>query len=115
MPPSGLPPFPQGPGYPRVPEEPAVSTVTLMSGPRFRGAAIVSGVFKVAAWLVLIGGVITAIAAYHNLQASGSSDPLGAAIGVLAGAILGASAFAFFGYVLDLLRASVLEARTSHR
>jgi hypothetical protein len=115
MPPSGLPPLSQGPGLPGLPEEPAVPTQTLISAPRFRGAAIVSTVFKVAAWLVLIGGVITAIATYQHLHSEGSSDPVGAAIGVLAGAVLGASAFAFFGYVLDLLRASVLEARTSHR
>jgi hypothetical protein len=109
--PSSFPPLPPGPATPPAAYQGLSPVQLLNSGPRYRGAAIVSTVFKVAAWLVLIGGLIGAVSTYNNLHSSGSSDPVGAAIGVAAGAILGASAFAFFGYVLDLLRASVLEAR----
>jgi hypothetical protein len=75
----------------------------------------VSSTFKVFAWLTLIGGAITSFSAYNHLTSIQAGDPLGAAIGIAAGAILGASAFAFFGYVLDLLTASVLEARRRQR
>jgi len=78
----------------------------------FRGARIVSVVFKVAAWLVLLGGAVSAVSTYQYLHSEQSSNPTAVAVSIFAGSVLGASAFAFFGYVLDLLRAAVLESRT---
>jgi hypothetical protein len=110
MPPSGFPPLPNV-GSPALPNGRSATTHTFDNAPTYRWAAVVATVFKVAAWLVLIGGVIGAISTYDHLHSIGASNPFDAAVGVAVGAILGASAFAFFGYVLDLLRASVLEAR----
>jgi len=117
IPPSGIDPS----GFPPLPQVPssvgngASSPIQFVKdAPSYRGAAMVSAVFKAVAWLVLLGGLIASKATYSHLHSTQQSGAIGAAIGVVGGAILGAAAFAFFGYVLDLLRASVLEARTHH-
>jgi hypothetical protein len=74
----------------------------------FRGAQLVSGVFKVAAWLTLIGGVISAIAAQRHEQAIYASNSALIVTYIVVGSVLTASVFAFFAYVLDLLRAAVV-------
>jgi hypothetical protein len=72
----------------------------------YRGAQTVSVVFKVASGLVLIVGTFSAIGtakALHNNGTTGGQVTV-VVIGVIGGTILAAAAFAFFAYVLDLLR-----------
>lgn len=73
--------------------------------PSYGWAAVVSGVFKVTAWLVLIGGIISAITtAVHLHQSSTSGDVVfSTVVGIAVGSIIAATAIAFFAYVLDLL------------
>gem|GEM_PF-6013646 len=71
----------------------------------YRGAKVVSVVFKIVAWLVIVGGMAGAVVTGRALHHSGSTTGHVAAvgIGIGAGSILTAAAFAFFAYVLDLL------------
>jgi hypothetical protein len=73
--------------------------------PSYGWAAVVSGVLKVTAWLILIGGIISAITtAVHLHQSSTSGDVVfSTVVGIAAGTIIAAAAIAFFAYVLDLL------------
>ena len=71
----------------------------------YRGAKVVSVVFKIVAWLVIVGGIAGAVVTSRDLHHSGATTGHVAAvgIGIGAGSILTAAAFAFFAYVLDLL------------
>jgi len=71
----------------------------------YRGAKVVSAVFKIVAWLVIVGGIIGAVVTSRALHHSGATTGhvAGVGIGIGAGSILTAAAFAFFAYVLDLL------------
>lgn len=70
----------------------------------YTGAAAVAGVFKLAAWLVLLVGVIAT--AITGVLSSGSTGHAIAVAAITLGcAVFGAASLAFFGYVLDLLRA----------
>jgi len=73
--------------------------------PRYGGARTVSTVFKATAWLVLIGGTISAIQAARTLHNSGatSNTVTDVVLGIVGGTILTAAAMGFFAYVLDLL------------
>ena len=74
---------------------------------RFVGAQITSVVLKVFAVLWLIAGAIVIVRTgrtYSNNGTSGNSLLIVIAIEVAA-TLLGATVFAFFAYVLDLLRA----------
>jgi hypothetical protein len=75
------------------------------SGRTYRGAKVVSAVFKVVAWLVMVGGIVGAVATSRALHHSGATTGHVAAVGfgIGVGGILVAAAFAFFAYVLDLL------------
>jgi Protein of unknown function (DUF2510) len=75
-----------------------------MSAPTHRsysGAHAVAGVFKLASFLVIIGGVVTAVQISHDQSYVGNKDGIEA--GIIAGTIFTAAAVAFFAYVLDLL------------
>jgi Protein of unknown function (DUF2510) len=62
---------------------------------------MVAGIFKVAAWLIIIAGIGTAIAVDRATNYIGNKgDAVG---GVIAGTIFAAAAVGFFAYVLDLL------------
>ena len=71
----------------------------------YRGTKVVSVVFKIVAWLVIVGGIIGAVVTSRALHHSGAttSHVVSVGIGIGAGSILTAAAFAFFAYVLDLL------------
>ncbi|HVC70335.1 MAG TPA: hypothetical protein VNC61_08805 [Acidimicrobiales bacterium] len=76
-----------------------------------RANFVVSGVLKVTASLILIGGPISVIGTAVHLH---QPHTLGAVVfgvvaGTVAGTILGAAAIAFFGYVLDLLMSYRME------
>jgi hypothetical protein len=87
-----------------------VRAASATSRQRFEGAQVVAAVFKVAACLALIVGVVSAIAIGEHLHQDHATGGvvLEAVVYVLIGSIIGASMFGFFAYVLDLLRASVL-------
>src|SRR5665213_1855058 len=70
-----------------------------------RGAQVVSGVFKAAACLALVGGLIGVVGVASNLHSTSGSGGVGVAviIYVIGVSILSASMFGFFAYVLDLL------------
>ena len=67
----------------------------------YGGAQAVAGVFKVASFLVLIGGAITAVQFSHDQSYTGNKGQI--EVGIIAGTIFTAAAVAFFAYVLDLL------------
>lgn len=72
----------------------------------FRGAQLASAVVKAFAVLWIVLGIIVMIKSHSTMQESGQSpgfqtDVILVELGVTA---LGASAIAFFAYVLDLLR-----------
>jgi hypothetical protein len=70
----------------------------------YGGAHAVSGIFKFAAVLVLIGGVVSAISlANHNSSIGNSQNTGGEVAGIIGGAIFVAASVLFFAYVLDLL------------
>jgi hypothetical protein len=71
----------------------------------YGGARLVSAVFKVVAWLVILGGIIGAVATSKSLRDSGATHGhvVAVVIGIGAGTILAAASLAFFAYVLDLL------------
>lgn len=76
------------------------------STPRsYGGARLVSTVFKVVAWLVILGGIIGAFATSKSLHGSGATHGHVVAVvaGIAVGTILAAASLAFFAYVLDLL------------
>jgi hypothetical protein len=79
----------------------------------FSGAQSVASVFHVLAWLVVIGGVVAAAAAYRHLHGDGSSNSDVAVVvgSILGGTILTAAMLAFFGYVLELLVAIHFDVR----
>jgi hypothetical protein len=79
----------------------------------FSGAQSVAGVFHVLAWLVAIGGVVAAAAAYRHLHGDGSSNSNVAVVvgSILGGTIVTAAMLAFFGYVLELLVAIHFDVR----
>jgi hypothetical protein len=70
----------------------------------FGGAKTVSGIFKIAAVLIIIGGVVSAISlAHHNSTIGNSQNTGGEVVGIIGGTIFAAAAVLFFAYVLDLL------------
>jgi hypothetical protein len=84
------------------------------AGKNYVVARTVSGVFKIAAWLVFIGGAIAAYEAAHEMQQqislngqlldSGNNGSIrDTVIAILGATILAAASFGFFAYVLDLL------------
>jgi hypothetical protein len=75
---------------------------------QFTVAGIVAGVFKVAAVLVIAAGVI---AIYELHQSTGVPESGRVQLAVAGGTVLLAASFAFFAYVLDMLRALVLDSR----
>ena len=72
---------------------------------KFLAASIVGTIFQVMTLLVLVGGGATAIVVFHNTQ-----DWRGVGI-IVASSIFLAAAFAFFGYMLLMMRALVLDSR----
>jgi hypothetical protein len=71
------------------------------------GPQLVAGVFKLAAFVVLVFGAAGTFQLSKNLSSNASysaSARLWIIVLTIAGIVLMASAFAFFGYVLDLLR-----------
>ncbi len=64
-----------------------------------------STVFKIGAWLVILGGGITAIESASTLHHSGATGRNVAAVvvGIVAGSIFAAAALSCFAYVLDLV------------
>jgi hypothetical protein len=69
-------------------------------------AEFVAGVCKTLAFLLLVGGVIAAVAtgyALHYNSTLSSASIVGTSVGIAVGGIVAASTVAFFGYVLDLL------------
>jgi len=86
---------------PRVAAPPKGSAV----GRAHRGAKIVSTVFKIGAWLVVLGGVFGAVAMNKVLHDHGTTGSRVAEIlaGIVAGSIVIAAALGFFAYVLALL------------
>jgi TRAP-type C4-dicarboxylate transport system permease small subunit len=76
------------------------------------GPRTVATVFKVAALLALVGGIVAAMSTAADLSNHSSlstSGVLGISIGILAGAILLAATLGFFAYMLEL----VLDIRES--
>jgi hypothetical protein len=69
----------------------------------YGGAQVVSTIFKVAAVLLIVGGIISAISVAHNNSVVGSQNTGGDVVGILGGTVFGAAAVLFFAYVLDLL------------
>ena len=71
----------------------------------YRGARLVSSVFKVVAWLIIVGGAVVAFETAKSLRDSGAThDHIAAVVvAIAAGTVLAAAALAFFAYVLDLL------------
>lgn len=67
----------------------------------YGGAHTVAGVFKIASFLVIIGGVVALANAGSNQSYIGDKGP--AVAGIIAGTIFASAAIAFFAYVLDLL------------
>jgi hypothetical protein len=75
-----------------------------MSTPSHRtygGAHAVAGVFKIASFLVIIGGVVALANVGSNQSYIGDKGPVVA--GIIAGTMFTSAAVAFFAYVLDLL------------
>ena len=79
---------------------------------RFRMAVVLSVIFKVIAILVVVGGVIAAIAGGVNLgqqlDSNGNHVNSGGAVAayvvsVAVGSVLASAFFGFFGYVLDIM------------
>lgn len=75
---------------------------------QFVGAGIVAFVFKVAAMLVVVAGVLVV---QHIHQVTGASYLGRAQLAVEGATVRLAASFAFFAYVLDMLRALVLDGR----
>ncbi len=73
---------------------------------RVEVASVVAAVFKVAAWIALIVGVYVVLYVRANYHDSWREQ-----LAIGGGAVFLASALAFFAYVLDLLRALVLDSR----
>ncbi len=67
----------------------------------YGGAHAVAVVFKIAAILVIIGGVGGVVGIDRDLSYVGNKAPV--VVGIIAGTIFTAAAVAFFAYVLDLL------------
>ncbi|MGA9078346.1 MAG: hypothetical protein WB383_08455 [Acidimicrobiales bacterium] len=87
--------------------------------PSFLGAGVVSTVFKCASWIVIFVGVIGTFGLIAFMHSNAWSDRgvLVVSLGTVLGAALIAASFAFFAYVLDLLRsiAHDTKAATSER
>jgi hypothetical protein len=68
-------------------------------------AALVSTIFKVAAWLVLLSGAVVGYLVETHLSSTSTSAHVSIEIvaGIAAATILIAASLAFFAYVLDLL------------
>ena len=75
--------------------------------PTFNGAGVVAGIFQAASLVVLIAGLAATYELERHMKANLDSSSLitGVVVGSLVGTILSTAAFAFFGYVLTLLRA----------
>ncbi len=88
----------QGPGVPAHPKESAVRRA-------HPGAKIVSTVFKVGAWLVILGGAFGTVAMDKVLHDHGMTGSRVAEIlaGIVAGSLVIGAALGFFAYVLALL------------
>src|ERR1700722_7089757 len=70
----------------------------------YGGAPAVSVVFKIVAFLILIGGVGSAIEVHRDVsEFYTGNNTNGLTFVIIAGTIITASAVAFFAYVLDLL------------
>lgn len=67
----------------------------------YGGAHAVAAIFKIASFLVIIGGVLVATEVNRSQTYIGNKGP--AEVGIVAGTIFTAAAVAFFAYVLDLL------------
>lgn len=67
----------------------------------YGGAQAVAAIFKIASFLVVIGGVLAAAEVDRSQTYIGNKGP--AVVGIVAGTIFTAAAVAFFAYVLDLL------------
>jgi hypothetical protein len=76
---------------------------------QFTVAGIVAGVFKVAAFVAIAVGLYLFFWVRNHSDTATSSWRV--QVAVAAGTVLMASMFAFFAYVLDLLRALVLDSR----
>jgi hypothetical protein len=71
-----------------------------------QGPRAVATVFKVAAFLALLGGMFSSVYTGGNLATSSSlstGSVISISIGIAIGAILVAAALAFFAYMLELL------------
>ena len=108
--------FVEGVAIPQSPnsENSMLASQPVVAATKFRGAQVVSGVFKTAAYLALVGGLIGVVAVASNLHSTSGGGGFGVAviIYVIGVSILSASMFGFFAYVLDLLIAVVGEGRS---
>lgn len=91
-----------GPSHHPAPPPAVAPAPSVLPSPGHRRARAVSGVFKVAAWIVLGVGVLSALVSAVALHSHGGSAVL-AALAVLGSSVLGAASLAFFACVLDLL------------
>lgn len=67
----------------------------------YGGAYAVAAIFKIASFLIIIGGAVSAVALNRDLNYIGNKNVL--LVGIIAGTVFSAAAVAFFAYVLDLL------------